>query len=112
TRSSAELNQQLLRVSVTRSKAGDISDADIAIVRLDAQSTKQQADLAEANYQTALLDLRRQLNIPLDAQLELAGDLTAMRWKPARQAALSQIGSDSDGTALKVGGEGEGDAEL
>ncbi len=112
TRASAELNQQLLRVSETRSKAGDISDADIAIVRLDAQSTKQQADLAEANYQTALLDLRRQLNIPLDTQIELTGDLTTMRWQPARQAALSQIGSGNDGATFKIGSEGEGDADL
>ena len=58
--------------------------------RIDARSTRQQADLAEANYQTALLDLRRQMNIPPDSPIELAGDLAALRWKTAHQAALEE----------------------
>ncbi|HLJ10657.1 MAG TPA: TolC family protein [Planctomycetaceae bacterium] len=92
-RLTAEQNQQLLEISQRQLDAGTITNADVAIIRIDAGSTRQQSELAEANYQTALLDLRRQLNLPLEAQLELTGELTALRWKSARDAALSQIGS-------------------
>src|SRR5262249_20871643 len=47
--------------------------------------------LAEANYQTALLDLRRQLNIPLDSPLEIAGDLTQWQWSAATPENLLRI---------------------
>ena len=99
TRASAELNEQLLRISQSQLDAGQITSADTAIVRLDAQSTRQQAQLAEANYQTAMLDLRRQLYLPLETPLELTGDLWNFRWKPARSAALVQVqagGLDAD----------------
>jgi cobalt-zinc-cadmium efflux system outer membrane protein len=52
----------------------------VAIVRLDSRSTLNQARLAEANYQTALLDLRRQLNLPIDVPLEIAGNLADWQW--------------------------------
>ncbi len=95
TRKNANLNEQLLQISEKREEAGDITKADLAIIRMDARSTRQQADLAEATFQTALLDLRRQLNIPLESAIELREDLTALRWKPTRDAALSQMGDFS-----------------
>jgi len=102
-RSNAELNQQLLQISERQLDAGQITSADVAIVRIDARSTRQQADLAEANYQTALLDLRRQLNIPFDQPLELTGDLSQFRWRSAHDAALSQAGSRSGDSELALG---------
>jgi outer membrane protein TolC len=101
TRSSAELNQQLLRISESQLEAEQITGADVAIVRIDARSTRQQADLAEANYQTALLDLRRQLNIPLDERIELAGDLTRFHWTTSRAAALKQASPQAGGMELE-----------
>jgi cobalt-zinc-cadmium efflux system outer membrane protein len=76
----ADLNRQLLYVVERQFHAGQASAADVAIIRLDSRSTLNQARLAEANYQTALLDLRRQLNLPLNIPLETVGDLTAWQW--------------------------------
>ena len=113
TRSSAELNQQLLRISESQLQAEQITGADVAIVRIDARSTRQQADLAEANYQTALLDLRRQLNIPLDQQIELVGDLTRFRWVSARDAAVAQASPKAGGMELdSLDLEIQGDKDL
>jgi cobalt-zinc-cadmium efflux system outer membrane protein len=79
---SARLNEELARVSQRQLEAGQASAADVAIVRLDARSTRRQAQLAEATYQTALLDLRRQLNLPMGRPLELEGDLLLWQWPP------------------------------
>ncbi|HEX4132743.1 MAG TPA: TolC family protein [Pirellulales bacterium] len=79
----AELNEQLLSVSEKQLQAGHVAGADVAIVRLDTRSTRAQAELAEANYQTALLDLRRQLNLPLDTPIAIADDLAAWQFAPA-----------------------------
>ncbi len=112
TRSNADLNQQLLQISERQEAAGAVTKADLAIVRIDARSTRQQADLAEANYQTALLDLRRQLNIPLETPVELNTDLTALRWKPARDAALSQTCVSGAAMDLDIAGNREDERSL
>lgn len=101
-RSNADLNEELLRISERQAAAGQITNADVAIVRIDARSTRQQADLAEANYQTALLDLRRQLNIPLDVAVGLTGNLTDFRWIAAHDAAVLQVCPDGKLTELKI----------
>ncbi|MBS0211289.1 MAG: TolC family protein [Planctomycetes bacterium] len=77
----ADLNRELLDTLEKQKQLGQASGADVAIVRLDAHGTRQQAELAVANYQTALLDLRRQLNLPPQAPLALDGDLRAWRWE-------------------------------
>ncbi|HEX4149314.1 MAG TPA: TolC family protein, partial [Pirellulales bacterium] len=76
----SRLNEELDRVSQRQLEAGQAAAADAAIVRLDARSSRRQAQLAEATYQTALLDLRRQLNVPLGQPLELEGDLPTWQW--------------------------------
>ncbi|MBI3864721.1 MAG: TolC family protein [Planctomycetia bacterium] len=106
TRSNAALNVELLRISERQAAAGQITKSDVAIVGIDARSTRQQAELAEANYQTALLDLRRQLNIPLDAPMELTGDLGAFRWISAHDAAVAQVCPDGSMTDLKIPDDG------
>ena len=106
TRSSAELNQKLLQISENQAQAGTITKADLAIVRIDTRSARQQADLGEATYQTALLDLRRQLNIPVNTAVELTGELIDLRWKSAHNAAHSQLGSN-DSIAVNFGGQDE-----
>ncbi|MGE0607644.1 MAG: TolC family protein [Pirellulales bacterium] len=79
----AEVNRQLLSVVEKQLAAGDATGADAAIARLDNQSARQQAELADANYQAALLDLRRQLNLPLEIPCELAGGLEDIHWASA-----------------------------
>lgn len=89
----AQLNDQLLTVVEKRLEAGDATGAEAAISRLDNRSARQQAKLAEANYQTALLDLRRQLNIPASLPLEVSDNLDAWTWLSPN---LSEPGSSSE----------------
>ena len=53
---------------------------NLAIIQLDHRASRRQDRLAEANYQTAMLDLRRQLNISLAAPLDVVGDLDDWQW--------------------------------
>lgn len=82
----AEMNSQLsgdtYAVVMKRFEAGDAAGSDVAVARLDKLSVDQQLSIAEANYQTALLDLRRQLNLPLEISCELTGSLADFRWCP------------------------------
>ncbi|HMC09702.1 MAG TPA: TolC family protein [Pirellulaceae bacterium] len=80
-RSNADLNNQLLSISQKQFEGGTIAGADVAILKLDNASTRRQAALAEANYQTAVLDLKRQLGLPAAAPLVLGGRLTDWRWQ-------------------------------
>jgi cobalt-zinc-cadmium efflux system outer membrane protein len=76
----ARISAESLAIAERQLAAGAITGADVAIARLEEQSARQQAQLAGANYQTALLDLRRQLGLPLTAPLELSGGLGDLRW--------------------------------
>ncbi len=97
-RTTAENNAQLLHILERRFEAGDASAADVSLVRLDDRTTRQQTKLAEANYQTALLDLRRQLAWSPRVALELDADLDAMSGKPADEA----FGSVAFGSATEI----------
>lgn len=79
-------NQQLLEAINKRFESGDASAADVATVRVDTRSTQQQLRLAEANYQTALRNLRRHLGIPIDSPNEFAGDIRQIRWRLPAEA--------------------------
>ena len=75
----ADNNAQLLTILERQLAAGAATAADVAMVRMDARSTRRQMQLAEANLQTALLDLRRQLGLSPDAEIVL--DDEAFRWE-------------------------------
>jgi cobalt-zinc-cadmium efflux system outer membrane protein len=85
-RAQADLNSQLWATSERQLAAGQIAGADLAIVRLDHAAARRLAALADANYQTALLDLRRHLGVPLDVPLQLVGRLTDWRWQAVSPA--------------------------
>jgi len=87
---SAVNNDELLRTLEKQLAAGNATAADVAIVRIDSRSTRQQARLAEATYQTALRDFRRQLNLSPVDHVKPAGDLRAMQWKPISTLDLVQ----------------------
>lgn len=61
----AQNNQDVLTTLERQLEAGQATAADVAMVRLDARATQRQLQLAEANYQTALLDLKRQIGLPI-----------------------------------------------
>ncbi len=79
-RASQNNNERLFETLTKRFEAGDVSGADLATVRIDTRSTSQQLRLAEANYQTALRNLRRQLGLPPDSPEEIEGELRTIRW--------------------------------
>ena len=82
-RANAENNQQLLTILERQLAAGQATAADAGMVRLDARSTRQQLQLADANLQTALLDLRRHLGLPHQTPITLDGDVSRWNWAAA-----------------------------
>lgn len=87
----AELNDSLLSILERQLAAGQASAADVAMVRLDTRSTVQQQRLAETNYQTALLDLARQLNLSPRVPIDLVGQMYDWKWMPVSGAHLSRV---------------------
>ena len=79
-RANAENNQQLLTILERQLAAGQATAADAGMVRLDARSTRQQRQLAEANLQTALLDLRRHLGLSHQTPLALESEVSRWSW--------------------------------
>lgn len=90
---SARLSASLLSVMERQLAAGGAAASDVATTRMDARATRQQARLADANYQTALLALRRQLNLPANAAFEPVGDLAELEWLPINGEHLSRVSS-------------------
>ncbi len=82
TTSLSGLNQQLVEVLGRRQQAGQANIADVELARLQSQSSHRLQQLSEANYQTAIANLRTQLNLTIDAPLEVARDLEDWRWRP------------------------------
>lgn len=81
-KTTADNNKELLSILEKRLELGDATGADVAIVRLDMRSTRQQLLLAEANLATALLDLRRHIGLLPTAPVELASRLEEYPWRP------------------------------
>lgn len=80
------MNAELEGVVTRQFEAGQATKADVAQIRLDGRSARRQRELAEANYQTALLDLQRQLNLTPDTKLEIVDDLASFRWNSIEEA--------------------------
>lgn len=77
--------------------AGQASGADVEIARIDAQATAQQVRLAEANYQTAIRDLKRQLGLSPETDLALMDTLSELDWQ------LPHLIADSGGQPCQMG---------
>lgn len=89
-------NQQLLSIMQKQLDAGQATAADVAIVRIDAQSTRQQLRLATVNYQSSLRDLARQAGVSPDFIQAVDGDLRHIEWRLPGVAEDSIISSDSE----------------
>ncbi len=93
----AELNERMYETIQHRFAAGQATQADVVLARVESQSSRQAAALAEAEYRTALAALRRHLNWPDGRELRLEGDLTAWQWRP-----LTAVGLEQTGTGLET----------
>jgi len=78
---SHENNLQLLEIMQSQLDAGAATAADVAIVRVDTASTRQQQQLALANLQNSLRDLARHTGMQPDALPEIAADLHQFAWQ-------------------------------
>jgi len=78
----ADMNQHLVGVMQRRQKAGQANQADVDLARLQSQSSRRQQRLAEASYQTSLIQLQNQLNLDARVPLELDNRWIHMRWQP------------------------------
>jgi outer membrane protein TolC len=87
----AKLNDDLLGVVTKRFDAGNASAADVALVRLDAASTRRQAELADIARDNALRALRRQLNLSADVPLRLDARLADFQWHPVSGEELCRL---------------------
>jgi len=79
----AELNDDLLGVVERRFKAGISTAAQVTTAKVAARQSRNQARLADATYQAALLALRQQLDLPASELFALADSLPAFFWQPA-----------------------------
>jgi cobalt-zinc-cadmium efflux system outer membrane protein len=93
-RSVLTLNEELLGVLQRRFDAGQATMADVAQARIDVRTARRQMDVAETNYQTALLDLRRQLNLAPESPLDVVGSLSRIKWHPAVRSSPDAEPSD------------------
>ncbi len=88
----ADLNEQLLGVLQRQEQAGQANRADVELARLESRSARRQQRLAEANYQTAVMNLRNQLNLDASSPMELDGQWLDWQWR----ALDDVIGGTSD----------------
>ena len=92
---SHENNLQLLRILENQLEAGEATAADVAIVRVDTASTRQQQQLASATFRNALRDLARHVGIQPGSLPDIAGDLNHFQWQlpsgVSSEAASSQV---------------------
>jgi outer membrane protein, heavy metal efflux system len=102
-RETAALDDKLLGVVQRRFKAGQATVADVTTAKIGARQSHRQEKLAEANFRTAMLALRRQLNLPLDATLVLTDSLADFEWLSA---------SDPDAGSVRVASAAAAEMQL
>lgn len=87
----ADNNQELLTILERQFEAREATAADVAIVRIDARSTRQQLRITEANLQTALLDLKRHLCLAPETPVVLDDSVMQWNWQPVTEAQLTSV---------------------
>jgi cobalt-zinc-cadmium efflux system outer membrane protein len=90
----ASLNAELQGIVERRFKAGLGNAAELTTARVTARQSRKQAELAEATFQTAVLALRRQLNMPGEEPLALIGKLPEFVWLPVAPADFAHPADD------------------
>jgi outer membrane protein TolC len=94
TRQIADLNDELFGIVQRRFEAGQAKAVDVTTAHVASRSSRRQADLAEATFQTAMLALRQQIKLPPSTHLELKGDLAQAEWFQVSSAVANDERSD------------------
>jgi outer membrane protein, heavy metal efflux system len=95
----ASLNEELLGIVERRFTAALATAADRTNSQVAARQSRKQAALAEMNFQTSVLALRRQLNVSDDAPLALVGRLEDFAWLSVADRGRSSPG---EGSMIKI----------
>ena len=94
-RLTAAQNERVLGIVERRFTAGTGMPTEQTTARVAARQSRKQAGLAESNFQTALLALKRQLNLDTNEPIALVGRFEDFNWMP-----VEGVEPDSaDGTA-------------
>lgn len=88
-----DLNEELLGIVDRRYNAGVGSAPQVTTAKVSLRQSQNQSQLASTNFQTALLALRRQLNLSSTEPLTLTDRLPAFTWNPA--STFSSSGAQS-----------------
>ncbi len=103
TNQTRDLNKDLLGVVDRRYNAGVGSAPQVTTAKVALRQSRNQAQLASTNFQTALLALRRQLNLSPSEPLVLTDRLPSFSWNPAREFSSSGTQSAySNETAMRL----------
>lgn len=86
----AKLNEDLNGIVARRFKAGIATAAEQTTAKVAVRQSRRQAELAEANYQTAHLVLQRQLNLQSNEPFSLVGRLDDFEWPPVPGSNLQE----------------------
>ncbi|MGD9854871.1 MAG: TolC family protein [Planctomycetaceae bacterium] len=103
----AELNEKLLGVVQRRFKAGLATSAAVTTAEVAARQSRRQAHLADATYQTAVLAVRQQLNLPVNMPLSMSERLSDYEWH-----AVTSLEVGTDARSLTTGDSASLAAEL
>ncbi|MCA9223873.1 MAG: TolC family protein, partial [Planctomycetales bacterium] len=83
----ATLNEELQGVVARRFNAALATAAEQTTAKVAVRQSRRQAELAEANFRTALLALQRHLNLTHGESIALTGQFADFEWLPADEAA-------------------------
>lgn len=98
----AELNEDLLGIIERRFKAGVGTAPQVTTAKVAARQSSNQAHLADTNYQTSLLALRRQLDLSPSEPLVLTDRLPEIYWHPASDFSSGEVHADvSDAVGIQ-----------
>ena len=95
----ASLNEDLMGIVQRRFEAALATAVELTTARVTARQSREEAALAEANFQTAVLALRRQLNLSSDEPLTCVGQFADFDW---RSVADGVTASAHDAQQFKV----------
>jgi outer membrane protein TolC len=90
----ARLNEEFVAVLQRRFATGQSLDADVTVAHVQAIVSRQQAQLAEANYRTATLELAKQIAVPICGPLDVADSLSSLVWEPVGCSTTNYVTPD------------------
>jgi cobalt-zinc-cadmium efflux system outer membrane protein len=96
TTAQAGLDAEIVGILQRRFSAGQSTATEVALARINARTSRQEADMAAASYENARLELQTQLGLPQSAAIDPCGETACWKWQPVPVAALAGEASGLD----------------